>query len=335
MSASAVPERVLTVQVDVDTTRMLLRFYGLADTGGRGADPVYRLALERFARLFDAAGVRATFFVVGEDLDEDANRAVVRGLHAAGHEIANHSQTHHYAFARLSRQAKAHEIARAGDAIERTTGEAPVGFRTPGYDVDRDVLELLADYGYRYDSSILPSVLNVPFKLLHRVLSGGGRSSGYGSLALSAAPNRAYRPDRRTIWRPGSDGALWEIPVSCVPGMRLPFYAHFNLFTGDRFFRLSSALSARHDCNYVFHAVEMLDPSEVDPRLHRHPNVRLPLEQKRARCQAFIERLRAGRRCLLSKEFALARAGETLPEPPPASNDPMSRSRGAFGRAAS
>jgi hypothetical protein len=309
MSDPVIHERVLTVQVDVDTTRMLRRFYGLADAGGPGVDPVYRLALTRFASLFEAAGVRATFFVVGEDMADEANRAVVRQLHAAGHEIANHSQTHHYDFARLSRRAKADEIARAGEAIERTTGQAPVGFRTPGYDVDGEVLELLVEYGYRYDSSILPSVLNVPFKLLHRVMSRRGTSSGYGSVALSAAPNRAYRPDQRAIWRQGS-GALWEIPVSCVPGVRLPFYAHFNLFTGDRLFRLSSALSARRDCNYVFHAVEMLDPGEVDPRLHRHPNVRLPLEQKRARCLAFLERLRAGRRCLLSKEFALARERE-------------------------
>jgi peptidoglycan-N-acetylglucosamine deacetylase len=306
MSIPAVPERVLTVQVDVDTTRTLLRFYGLAG-GGPGPEPVYQQALPRFARLFEEAGVRATFFVVGEDLADEANRDVVRRLHAAGHEIANHSQTHHYEFGRLGRRAKADEIARAGEAIERTTGQAPVGFRAPGYDVDRDVLELLVEYGYRYDSSILPSVLNVPFKLLHRVMSRRGTSTGYGSVALSAAPNRAYRPDRRTIWRPGSDGALWEIPVSCVPGLRLPFYAHFNLFTGDRIFRLSSALAARRDCNYVFHAVEMLDRDEVDPRLHRHPNVRLPLEQKRARCLAFLERLRTGRRCLLSKEFALAR----------------------------
>jgi hypothetical protein len=182
-----------------------------------------------------------------------------------------------------------------------------VGFRSPGYDVDREVLELLVEYGYRYDSSILPSVLNLPFKLLHQLLSRRGTASGYGSVALTAAPNRAYRPDRQVIWRPAADGSLWEIPVSCVPGLRLPFYAHFNLFTGDRLFRLSSALSERRDCNYVFHAVEMLDPGEIDPRLHRHPNVRLPLAQKRARCLAFLERLLTGRRCLLSREFALAR----------------------------
>jgi hypothetical protein len=126
-------------------------------------------------------------------------------------------------------------------------------------------------------------------------------------VALSAAPNHAYRPDRRAIWRSADNGSLWEIPVSCVPGLRLPFYAQFNLFTGDRFFRLAAALAERRDCNYVFHAVEMLDPGEIDPRLHRHPNVRLPLEQKVARCRAFLERLRRGRRCLLSREFALVR----------------------------
>jgi hypothetical protein len=301
---------VLTVQVDVDTVGALLRFYGFAASGERVADPVYRLALPRFAELFGAAGVRATFFVVGQDLADAANCGIVHGLHAAGHEIANHSQTHRYDFGRLSRWEKADEIARAGEVIEAATGQAPLGFRAPGYDVDRDVLELLAESGYRYDSSILPSILNVPFKFLGQALRQSRTRSGYGSVALSAAPNRAYRPDPSAIWRATDQGSLWEIPVACVPGLRLPFYAHFNLLTGDRLFRLSAALAEGRDCNYVFHAVEMLDPSEIDSRLHRHPNVRMPLARKVARCRAFLERLQTGRRSVLSSDFALARASE-------------------------
>jgi len=311
MRDTSISKPALTVQVDVDTTRTLLQFYGLTGPGHAGPDPVYRLALRRFAELFEKVGVRATFFVVGQDLADDVSRSVVRQLHAAGHEIANHSQTHHYDFARLSRQQKTEEIARAGEAIERTTGQRPVGFRAPGYDADADLFELLVELGYRYDSSILPSVLNLPFKLLHRLLSRRGTTSGYGSAALTVAPNRAYRPDRKAIWRAADEGALWEIPVSCVPVVRLPFYAHFNLFTGDHLFRLSSALAERRDCNYVFHAVEMLDPVEIDQRLHRHPNVRLPLERKLSRCRAFLERLQNGRRCLLTKELALARERAT------------------------
>lgn len=302
----------LTVQVDVDTLRNLFVFYGLGDPGRSKDDPIYRLALPRFADLFDEVGVRATFFVIGHDLADPANRDVVRRLHAAGHEIANHTQTHDYDFGRRGRAQKRDEIVRAGDAIAEATGVPPVGFRAPGYDVDRDVLEVLLELGYRYDSSVLPSILNLPFKLLRPLLSRDRALSGYGSLGLCAAPLHAYRPDPARLWRSSPSSALWEIPVACVPYVRLPFYANFNLFTGDRLFRLSAALAEGRDCNYVFHAVEMLDPSEIDPRLHRrHPNALLPLQDKVSRTRRFIQRLARERRVVLSRQLAEELDGRT------------------------
>jgi hypothetical protein len=293
---------VLTVQVDVDTVGSLLRFYGF-DAPRSTEDPVYRLALPRFAALFDVAGVRATFFVVGEDLIPSANRDVVRRLHAAGHEIANHTHRHDYHFLRSSRLEKREEIARAGEMIERATGEVAVGFRAPGYGLDEEVLDALTELGYRYDASVMPSVLTLPMKVCHWLLSGQWNGAGYGRAALSVAPNRPYRPAAGAIWRAGGAGSLWELPVTCVPYLRLPFYAHFNLFTGDPLFRLSAALAAGMDCNYVFHGVEMLDPRELDPRIRRHPNARLPLPRKRARCRAMLEALRSGRRPMVSRDF--------------------------------
>jgi hypothetical protein len=304
---------VLTVQVDVDTQKNLLAFYGFKVPAEYTDYTVYRLALCRFAELFEALRLRATFFVIGEDLNHHSNREIVRQLHAAGHEIANHTHTHQYNFIRLTRQQKRREIAQVGQLIEQATGHKPVGFRAPGYDVDRDVLEILLELGYRYDSSVMPSLLNLPFKLVQSLISQNGNFSGYGSLALSLAPNHPYRPDLRAIWRSIPTGPLCEIPISCVPYLRLPFYSNFNLFSGNTLFRLSASLAAGRHCNYVFHAVEMLDPSEIDPRIHRHPNARLPLEQKISRCRRFLQRLMKGRRVLLSREFAaeLETAGAT------------------------
>jgi hypothetical protein len=295
---------VLTVQVDVDTQKNLLAFYGFKVPAEYTDHTVYRLALGRFAELFEALHLRATFFVIGDDLDHESNREIVRRLHAAGHEIANHTQTHAYDFMHLSRQQKRHEIEQAGQAIASVTSHRPVGFRAPGYDVDLDVLEILMELGYIYDSSIMPSALNLPFKLLQMVVRKNRGFSGYGNMALSLAPNHPYRPDLKAIWRATSRSPLWEIPVSCVPYLRLPFYGNFNLFTGDALFRLSASLGRGSNCNYVFHAVEMLEPGEIDPRLHRHPNARLPLREKIPRCRGFLRRLMQGRRVLLSREFA-------------------------------
>jgi peptidoglycan/xylan/chitin deacetylase (PgdA/CDA1 family) len=300
---------VLTVQVDVDTLKNLLTFYGFDGSAQDEGNIIYRQALPRFAELFEALGIRATFFVVGEDLNHQSNREVVRRLHATGHEIANHTQTHAYHFMHLSCQQKRREIEQAGQAIAGVTGHPPVGFRAPGYDVDRGILEILVELGYSYDSSVMPSLLNLPFKLLQTVVRKNRGFSGYGSPALSLAPNHPYRPALSALWRSAPAGPLWEIPVSCVPYVRLPFYANFNLFTGETLFRLSSALARGSDCNYVFHAVEMLDSSEIDSRIHRHPNARLPLQAKISRCRSFLQQLMQGRRVLLSREFAAELAG--------------------------
>ncbi|MCI0590804.1 MAG: polysaccharide deacetylase family protein [Gammaproteobacteria bacterium] len=296
---------VLTVQVDVDTLDNLFVFYGIDGSQRNEDDPVYRLALPRFADFFDKLGLRATFFVIGKNLSGERNRQVVRQLHAAGHEIANHTQNHRYDFSRLSRQHKYNEIDQAGHLIERVIGQKPVGFRAPGYDVDREVFEILTELGYRYDSSIMPSFVSVPFRLVHRLISKAKDASRYGGLALSCSPNAPYRPSKKAIWRRMAKGTLWEIPVSCVPYFRLPFYANFNLFTGETLFELSAALLRGRSCNYVFHAVEMLDRSEFDPRLLQHPNARLPLDQKLDRCRGFLQKLSVGRRVLLSKDLAV------------------------------
>jgi hypothetical protein len=302
---------VLTIQVDVDTVRNLLAFYGFGRCEEPDDHPVYRLALPRFAELLQEFSVRATFFVIGEDLHHSHNRAIIRQLHNAGHEIANHTQTHPYHFSRLTDDQKRNEIEQAEQAIIGTTGTRPVGFRSPGYDVDHQLLRILIERGYRYDSSVMPSILNLPLKLIPALLSKKGQTSGYGSFGLSFAPNRPYYPAPQTLWRSVRAGPLLELPVSCVPYLRLPFYANFNLFTGKQLFRLSSAFSAGNSCNYVFHGIEMLDTKEIDPRLHRHPNARLSLIEKMRRCRFFLNQLQKGRQGMVTRDFVTELGGST------------------------
>ena len=78
MVSKVLNEPVLTVQVDVDSLQHLLNYYGLGQGGAEGDNPVYRLALPRFSQLFEQAGVKAAFFVVGQDLERQAHREIVR-----------------------------------------------------------------------------------------------------------------------------------------------------------------------------------------------------------------------------------------------------------------
>jgi peptidoglycan-N-acetylglucosamine deacetylase len=76
----------------------------------------------------DAAGLTATFFVVGEQLAR--HHAIAREARARGHELALHGATHPR-HPELSPAAARDEIARAVGAFEAATGERATLFRPP------------------------------------------------------------------------------------------------------------------------------------------------------------------------------------------------------------
>lgn len=78
--------------------------------------------------VLDAAGVRATFFVIGALVERYPD--LVRRAVDAGHEIANHTYDHYSAAVRTDQQVRA-AVLRGSDAIERLTGDRPRWLRPP------------------------------------------------------------------------------------------------------------------------------------------------------------------------------------------------------------
>lgn len=79
--------------------------------------------------LLDAAGARATFFVIAERAL--ARPALLREIVARGHSVQNHSYHHRHNFSLLGPRGFQRELARAQDALHRLTGERPRYFRAP------------------------------------------------------------------------------------------------------------------------------------------------------------------------------------------------------------
>lgn len=78
--------------------------------------------------LLDAAGAKATFFLVGERAA--ARPGLVREIVARGHEVGNHSNTHPQAwFWALSPRRMREEITRTQQVLEGITGTPPRWFR--------------------------------------------------------------------------------------------------------------------------------------------------------------------------------------------------------------
>ncbi|KAJ9085610.1 hypothetical protein DSO57_1012191 [Entomophthora muscae] len=92
--------------------------------------------------------VKATFFVVGEMVDNDDYGSILAEMAAEGHQIASHSYTHPH-LNELSHDRLVEEIAKTSTAIERRLGTRVNYFRCPYGECDDRVLSVLGGMGYK------------------------------------------------------------------------------------------------------------------------------------------------------------------------------------------
>lgn len=193
---------------------------------------------ERLLGIFEDAGVRATFFVLGWVAERFPK--LVRRIHDDGHELASHSYAHGLVYDATPETFR-DDLRRAKDAIENAAAVAVRGYRAPSYSiVERSLwaLDVLVGEGYQYDSSIYP---------IHH--------DRYG---IPAWPRHIHQ-----IQRPG--GGIWELPGSTVrhAGTNFPV-------GGGGYFRLLPYGWTRRGIRTLNQveqrpAIFYLHPWEVDP----------------------------------------------------------------------
>jgi len=111
---------------------------------------------DRVLALLDEARVRATFFVLGWNAEHDPG--LVRSVAEAGHEIASHGYAHRMITEQGPEEFR-EDVRRAKALLEDIVGQAVWGYRAPTFSIterSRWAVDVLAEEGYRYDSSIFP-----------------------------------------------------------------------------------------------------------------------------------------------------------------------------------
>lgn len=113
---------------------------------------------KRTMDLLDRHNVKATFFIVGWVADKFPE--LVRDAKSRGHELACHSYWHRTIYS-LQPEEFREDIRMCRTAIEQAAGDRVVGFRAPSWSITRTcmwALDILAEEGFTYDSSIYPIV---------------------------------------------------------------------------------------------------------------------------------------------------------------------------------
>jgi hypothetical protein len=270
----------VTVGVDMDAPEDYARFYRRPERPPSG--PFLAAAVPLLLDLFAELRIQATFFCIGRDARAPEGARWVRRLAEAGHEVANHSDSHPHAFRHLPREVKGREMDLAQRVLEDATGRPVMGFRAPAYDIDPVTLELLLERGYRYDSSLYPSPFVTPMKWLVRARARRWRV-GLGRARHGLLPRGPRFVTRqggalRLARHPSGGPFLLELPLAVVPGLRLPFYGTIAQVLGDGAYRVCLGLVRRGTVpvNYGIHA------QEVAPGVPGVPGYGAPVEQRTA-----------------------------------------------------
>ena len=201
---------------------------------------------DRILALFDSHNVHATFFVLGWIAERFPN--LLRRIHDSGHEIASHGYSHIRANTQNPTQFK-EDVSKTKRILEDSCGAQVLGFRAASFSIGEKnlwALDVLADVGYRYSSSIYPV-----------------RHDLYGM------PNAPRFPFRHNA------SGLLEIPISTIRILNRNLPAggggYFRLLPYS-YFKWAIRRINKHDGQP---AVFYCHPWEIDHDQPRYPGLRL------------------------------------------------------------
>ena len=162
---------------------------GVARRVGRDGEPRRARNTERLLAIFDEAGVRATFFVLGWVAERFPGTGAAHSRRADTNRVARLRAS---ARSTTRRRRNFATTCAAPEQPSRTQRRAIVGYRAPSFSItERSLwaLDVLVEEGYRYDASIYP---------IHH--------DRYGI--------PGWRRDPHVIARDA--GIIWELPGSTV-----------------------------------------------------------------------------------------------------------------------
>ena len=180
------------------------------------------VAVPRILEMLERLSVPATFYIPG--FVAETHEDMVREIARRGHEIGHHGYMHEPPMT-LSREEEGEVLDRGSDILERITGERPRGYRAPGAELSEDSLDLLAERGFLYDSSLmgedipylLPTsgaeIVEVPFHWEMDDVAYFNYAPSLGLRQFMATPQHVY-----DVWSAAFEGA-YHYERSLVPVM--------------------------------------------------------------------------------------------------------------------
>lgn len=253
-------KRKMSLSLDLDNKWSYLKTHG--DDAWKEFPSYLDLVVPRILKFLKERNLRITFFIVGQDADLDKNKAAIRMIADAGHEIGNHSFNHEPWLHLYSDEQIKAEIERAEVVLESVTGAQIDGFRGPGYSLSTATLRALKSRGYRYDASAFPNILNPLARAYFFANSKLTKEEKQQRKALFGSFSDALRPVHPYTWQFEEDEIL-ELPVSTMPLFKVPFHFSYVIYLAG----FSKAIAY----TYWRFALSICKLTSTEPSLLLHP----------------------------------------------------------------
>jgi hypothetical protein len=244
---------MIYLTIDVDNIWMYEKEFSTAIL--KDPEYIYSHSLPLCLELLAKYHSKATFMIIGKDLTIKACQTFCKKAIKAGHEIGNHTWTHPISFSKLSREQKKQEITKTHLQIKNVCGKAPLGFRGPGYYVDQEIISILQQLNYIYDSSILPGFGPVLMSLYATIQGKGNSHKTFGDMQYMLSKASPY------VISSVYSQKLVEFPISVLPFARLPIHTTFAYSFGTLYQQLISTYlkSKPKYVLYLLHAIDFVD----------------------------------------------------------------------------
>ncbi|MBV9242665.1 MAG: polysaccharide deacetylase family protein [Acidobacteria bacterium] len=279
-------KKLASLSLDLDNKWSYMKTHG--DAGWETFPSYLDVVVPRALEFLKQRDLKITFFIVGQDAALEKNHEALRSIADAGHEIGNHSFRHEPWLHLYSRGELVDELARAEDAILQATGRRPIGFRGPGFSLTPSVLDVLAERGYEYDCSTLPTYI-APLARAYYFFK-------------SPEMSEEEREKRKKLFGKFSDGfatikphlveaagkTLVEVPVTTFPLVKTPIHVSYLIYlsTFSRIAAMTYWRSALTACqltgtepSLLLHPLDFMSGADAD-ELKFFPGMSMPIEEK-------------------------------------------------------
>lgn len=281
------------IRIDFDSMAECLKLAGNPITERKTFhDEAYHNVLRRLIDLADKYGLTYSFFLIGADLENDNNCAQISKVISLGHEIGNHTYSHHQNLSEMS-QAEVHaEIEKGHTIIKENLSVESKGFIAPAWSFSAKVVKSLYDLNYEYDTSLAPSFIMQLANIKLKLQSGKSaaeqipwiRADIKGALFGKKEP---YYPTENNPWRGNNNfpGKVKMLPLPTT-SLRFPLWHTLNFRIDDTKWvkMIEKAVNDLEAFYYVIHPADLMCPEEdlngLPNEIKKIERILVPLEIK-------------------------------------------------------